>query len=459
MSKIQISPWVSQRTYYLRENFSVSLIHDSKHGLYYLLKGVCSSLWNLIIQNQEIDKVYHFADKNSLNSQLTALLSELKEKRIINPDKTFEKSNYNYLSYAISEESPNFKYFYKKWVTFTSCIGYINSLNLELNYKCNLNCKHCYNHKNMDEYFISFEQAKKSVDEAYNLGIIRVVLTGGECMLNKDFIKIAGYIRSKYLNLYVSTNGQILHDNKKIFNELLSLYPSKIKISLYSMEQKIHDYITGVDGSWQKTVNVIKKLKNSGVKVSISTPVLSCNKDSYKKVIEFGKSIGVKVAEYPSFINNPENNNLSLKLDYKTLEQYYTDKLKEHEFLRSGKFEKTYIAICEAGCEKLCITPKLDVTPCIAFDYILGNLNSATLKEIKETSLKDFRKNFIRKNLTECFNEKYCKYCIYCPDASCFNNTFMKKQPILCEEAKAYYNAVLYHEKKGNNSENSCKIQ
>ena len=445
---LEINSWICTKTHYLNKNFSVSLIYDIKHQKHYFLKGISSNLWDLIVKYKNIAKLCKIVKNSHEENELESLLYELKEKNIINTNKSFLKSNYNYLANSISIESPNFQFFYNKWVEFVCSHGLINMLSLELNYRCNLKCRHCYNHKNIDKYYISYKNAKKVIDEACKLGISIVSITGGECTINPDFLKIAKYVRSKYLELHINTNGQILYDNKKFFNELLKIYPSKIKVSLYSMDKNAHDSITNVNGSWEKTVNIVKELKEKGVDVHIITPVLQYNKDSYKGVKEFANSINVKTNSNCLFIHNPENNNLSAKLNYKDIEQYYIDNFKEVELLKRNKFEKNNKAICEAGFERLCITPRLDVTPCVAVDYNLGNLETMTLTQIYNTTLQDFRKTFIRSNLTECFNEEYCKYCFYCSDTACFNNTFMKKQPILCENAKAYYNAVLYYKNK-----------
>ncbi len=438
---MEICSYICTRTHYTRDEFSISCIYDAKHNLYYFLKGISSNLWDLIVKYQNYDKLELFAINNNLSDELNALLFELKEKEIIKTDKQFEKSNYNYLKTAISRKAEHVYDFLDKWRMMDISLGYIDTLILELNYKCNLKCKHCFNHKNMENYYISFEDAKKAIDQAYDIGISTVRLTGGECTLNKDFLKICEYIRSKRLELCIYTNGQTLNDNEELFEKVINLYPTLIQCSIYSMDPNVHDYITGVKGSWQKTINLINKLKKTSILIDIATIVLSYNKDSYKEIKEFADSIGATYLDACLFTNNPENDNLVSKLSYNDIKQFYIHKFNKISI--KPYFQKDERSVCEAGYDRFCINPKLDILPCVAFDYILGNLNSNTLKEVQETTLKDFKKLFIRKNLTECFNEKYCDYCHYCPDSSTFDNTFMKKHPLLCENAKALYNALV----------------
>ena len=455
---MHIYSWISTRTHYLKKERSISLIYDAKHWVYYLLKGVGSNLWELIVKYQDINKLESLAKSINCEDELYSLLAELKEKEIIGISQIYKKGDYNHLSKPIGFVNPDYKFFYFNWSNVVFKLGYINSLYIELSYKCNLKCKHCYNHKNMNEYVISFKQAKKAIDEAYDLGISTVTLTGGEPTINEDFLKIAKYIRSRYFELHINTNGQVLYDDEKLFKKLVDIYPSCIKLSLYSMDSNVHDYITGVEGSWKKTISVIERLNKCGIFTTIATPVLSYNKNCYKEVKEYADKNGIWSGGNCVFINNPENNNLSAKLDYKDLEQFYIDKLENPKNIMQKNFEKKNIAICEAGYERICVNPKFEVTPCVAVDYVLGNLNLTTLNEIKETTLIDFRKKFVRKNLTECFKEEYCKYCFYCSDTACFNNSFMKKQPILCENAKAYYNALLFNKNRGIKYEETSKI-
>ncbi len=451
--KIKINHWVAGRTHCFNNKYPVSLLFDVKKDIYYFLKGTGSVLLNLIFHNSDYVELESFASKNNMLNELNSLLFELKEKEIIDTAGVFEKSNYRYLVNAISSKSSNYKYFYSNWMRYVYSHGNINMLALELNYKCNLKCRHCYNRKDMNEDYISFNQAKKAIDEAYEMGISFVKITGGECTLNKDFLKIAGYVRSKYLELQVNTNGQVLNQDEVMLKKLVEMYPSEISISLYSINPDVHDYITGVKGSCEKTINVIKKLKELNANVVISTPLLSYNKDCYREVFEFANSLGVKCGSGCIFINNPDNANLSAKPALKDIEQFYMNKFSKGENIKTNLFTKSDKPICEAGYDRLCITPELNVTPCVTMNYILGNLKVTSLSEIKSGSLAEFRKNFIRKNLTECFNEEYCKYCFYCSDTACFNNTFMKKQPILCENAKAYYNAVKNYRNKRQNCE------
>ncbi len=397
---------------------SISLIEDLKNHIFYILKDNLSDRWNDAISDG-------LSGCRDIENFLIELKSKSKEKIAVNAD------------------CGNFKYFKAKLGGFFSDNGIIDSLHLELNYKCNLKCRHCFNPKNMDGYSIAFGQAKNIIDEACKTNVCSICLTGGECTINNDFFKIAEYAREKRLALLILTNGQRLFDDNILFNELLNIYPSLLKISLYSMNPHVHDFITGVKGSQYKTLNVIKRLRDKNVKVHIASPMLSYNADDYKEVKKFADETGASFSTGCNFIYNKNNNNLQEKSDYKDIEKFYRDTSALFPDSKRREFKKSDYNVCNAGNTILSIKPNLDITPCTGFNYILGNYNTTSLKELQENILPEFRKKFIKSNLKECFKYDYCRFCRYCALQSAGESGFMKKSKTLCEDAEAYYNAYL----------------
>ncbi len=436
-----ISPWICTKTFFLQNSLLISFIDDVKNGDCYVLKGKTANLWYNVFNLQDYDKINAYAIENNIEKELHQFLYELKQKNIIQINKKFPKSKKKYLVYVINKKSENFKYFSYRRSQLAVYNGFLNTIYLELNYKCNLMCKHCCNPKDKNEYKITYKNAKEIIDEAVQLGVSAVCITGGECTINKDFLKIAKYVRRKYLELYILTNGQILYDNKYLFNEVVNLYPSSVKVSLYSMNANIHDNITGVKGSHKKAISVIKKLQEKGVTAEIGCPILSVNSQEYEKVAEFAKSIEADYFIDNKFLNNPKNNNKKYACSQKITDEFYKNNFVYDK--ERSKSPKNNELVCAAGTSRLSITPELDITPCIYFNYILGNYKSVTLKEVKENIIPDFKKIFIKENLNECFNHEYCKYCTLCPTYASLNRGFMKRDKTLCMDAKGYYKAVL----------------
>ncbi len=424
----------------------ICYIEDVRNYIIYLLKGISCELWDLIITNKDYNKINEYVLKNHLENEFREFLQELKYRQIIQIEDIEPKSTKKYINIAISKKDENYQYFKNIFNEIYTKNEFLICLYLALNYKCNLNCKHCYNPKNMPDCEINFETAKKIIDEAYEFNNYKVMLSGGECTVNKDFLKIAKYIREKYLNLYILTNGQKLYDDENLFNELIKIYPSLIQISLYSMDSKIHDMITGIEGSHYKTVKVIKKLKESGMNVQIACFDMSYNEGEYKEVKKFADSLNIDFVKSHIFINNKQNNNLESKIREDNITEFY---IEYFENISRKKFEKTDELICPAGVERLYIDPALNIMPCVYYKHILGNYKTTSLKDIKNKIIPEFYKTFKRNDLKECFKYDYCEYCDYCPIYANEEGS-VGKSDVLCEDARAYQKAVLYHQNLNN---------
>ncbi len=435
--ELKVSPWVNSKSYLAEKVSSVSFVENLKEQVLYVFKGILSDLWISIIETGDYQKVKEFAITNGIESDLCSYLSELKKSELIISDVPNVETSKQMLPAPVSKKIKNYVHFEKIQTKIASERNLISTLYLVLGYDCNLNCKHCCNPKNEKQQKINYDSAKKIIDEAASLGVSEICLTGGEATINKDFLKIAEYVRHKHLKLHVFTNCQKLHDDDVFFDKLVSLYPSVVQISLYSMNSQIHDSITKVQGSCQKVIEVIKKLRNKNIDVLVTCFQMSYNSGEDDEVKKFAKSVGAQFLSACSFINNIDNDNICAKLSEDDIKNFYIKNINKKNI--RDKFIKCDEPICSAGLDKICVTPNFDVTPCIYMDYKLGNLQTSSLVNIKQNILPDFRKKFIISNLTECFNYDYCEYCNFCPTyPSNEGNDFMAKSDILCEDAKIY---------------------
>ncbi len=426
--------------YKSKNSHTISFIENINTRTHYVLKDRLSDLWNAVINLKDYNKIYKFAKEISFEKELDSFLAELQVKGLIETEHKLNYNNTNYLKYFINKNADNFSLFEKYRKNFLIENNYFYFLYFELTYNCNLNCKHCCNSKDMNKYEITFEDAKKILDEAQELRIGGIVLTGGECTQNKDFLKIVRYIRDKHMELDILTNGQNFYDNKELFNEVVALCPTNIQLSLYSMDPEIHDFITGVKGSHHKTLCVINELVKQNMHVTISCFQMSYNPESYIAVEKFAKSINADFVTECGFIYNKKNKNLEAKLKNDLVQQYYQKSIKKDDI---RNFKKDNKFICDAGILEVSINPKLDITPCVYCNYTFGNYKTLSLKELLNKIIPKYKEKFIRKNLDECFKYDYCRFCKYCPIISSFDSGFMKKSSLLCEDAKAYYNAYL----------------
>ena len=170
----------------------------------------------------------------------------------------------------------------------------ISSLQFELSSRCNERCIHCYipNEKKSKGFDMPLRKVKSILDEFAQMGGIHVTLSGGEAFLHKDIIEIAEYCREKDLKISILSNLISLKDEQ--IPRLKAVNLSLIQVSLYSMDPEIHDFITTVKGSFDKTIASIEKLVAADIPIQISCPIMKANRKGYDKVLEYAKKLKVK---------------------------------------------------------------------------------------------------------------------------------------------------------------------
>ena len=105
---------------------------------------------------------------------------------------------------------------------------------LEITYRCNLHCLHCYtdpyNRRDFLLKELSLDEIKRILDEMAALEIVYVNLTGGEVFTRPDFFEIYDYAYHKGLLLMLYSNRTILsgQGGYRIFTKTESSHRVKV---------------------------------------------------------------------------------------------------------------------------------------------------------------------------------------------------------------------------------------
>lgn len=190
----------------------------------------------------------------------------------------------------------------------------------ELTSRCNLDCKMCYVHNlNNAEALkkeLSTEQWKRIFDEAYDCEMLYATLSGGECLLRKDFKELYLHLWNKKIWITVMTNGVLLNDD---YLEFFKTYPPEmVQISLYGCSEDGYLNVTGHKG-FEKALAAITALEKAGIDVSVVVTPSKYMKDDYIKILRFCKDHGISVKLTNIMLipnrDNPEKNDYYLSND------------------------------------------------------------------------------------------------------------------------------------------------
>lgn len=160
----------------------------------------------------------------------------------------------------------------------------------ELTARCNLDCKMCYIHNadsnGLRDRELSTEKWKQIFDEAYDSGMMFATLTGGECLLRRDFKELYLHLWDKRVYMTVMTNGVLLNED---YVEFFKMYkPKAVRISLYGSSEEGYLRVAGHQG-FEKAVFAARSLRAAGILVQISITPSSYIKDDYISILRFCK--------------------------------------------------------------------------------------------------------------------------------------------------------------------------
>lgn len=308
----------------------------------------------------------------------------------------------------------------------------ISRIQFELSSRCNERCIHCYipNEKKNTGFDMPTTKVKSILDEFAAMGGIHVTLSGGEAFLHKDIIEIAEYCREKDLKITILSNLISLKDEQ--IERLKKVNLSLIQVSLYSMDPEIHDFITTVKGSFEKSKAAIEKLVAADIPVQISCPIMKANRKGYDKVLDYAKSLKIKAqTDYIMMARaDLDTDNLANRLSIEETEELLRDLIEHDVNYKENTLEQLPVSdqikfnlerfmkqpVCGVGYDNCCITANGDVYPCAGWqDYVLGNVYKQSLQEIWEQSerVKELRK-ITQASFPQCLECEARDYCARC---------------------------------------------
>lgn len=139
----------------------------------------------------------------------------------------------------------------------------------EITLSCNINCLHCGSNADINKrpQELSTEEAFDLIEQLADLGCKRIVLSGGEPFMRKDWSALAHRIVYMGMTCNLISNGFIVNDDT--IDLLKAAGVTYLGFSLDGATAKTHDYIRGHQGVFDHLMWVFDRLKENGLKVSV----------------------------------------------------------------------------------------------------------------------------------------------------------------------------------------------
>lgn len=336
----------------------------------------------------------------------------------------------------------------------------VTSVMFELTYRCSEQCIHCYNigsahndneiSRRGNRTELSLEQYKHIIDQLCEKGMFRACLTGGDPFANKHVWEIMEYLKEKNVVFDVFTNGQQLMGNE---HRLAKLYPKTVGISIYSAIPNVHDSITRIKGSLEKSLVVMENLSKLAIPMYLKCCVMKTNFNSYNTVYEVADKYSA-LAQIEVNVTDSVEGNKYVSENLRLSEEQYNIVLQDSRIpLYVGKegTMRTIIPrgsnanLCKAGKNTFNITPDGKLIPCCRLHLEIGDLKVYPLADILAQSsvLNDWLSLTI-KDYEDCGKHDYCDFCNVCPGLNYSEHGDpLKAAENACFLAKIRYNMAI----------------
>ncbi len=322
-------------------------------------------------------------------------------------------------------------------------LGIPMSVQLDLTYRCNERCVHCYlDHDDHGE--MTTAEIKHLLDEMAEAGVFILTLSGGEIFLRKDFFEILEHARRLTFCIKLKTNAVMIREREAA--RIRDLGVESIQISIYSHRPEIHDAITLVPGSLKSSLDAIRFLKSQGLKVIIANVLMVQNIQDYEGVRDLADELGVASTLDPTVtpMMDGDRSTLNLGVDNAALQRLFRDEKlvgDVEEFCavspHPGEDELQSLP-CSAGHTACYVSPYGDVYPCVQFPLTCGNVRQQRFVDIWRHSeqLKEVRSIRV-KDLSGCSQCTHVTNCSRCPGLAYMEGNMRGPSTQDCEKSFA----------------------
>lgn len=268
------------------------------------------------------------------------------------------------------------------------------SVQIEATEVCNNDCLQCYNHwrekSNVSGITLSESQFSQISDIVIDSEVFTATVTGGEPLLFWRNI-MRGIKNMIDSGVDVSLNSNLILFTDEVATAVKYAGVKSILTSVLCSRENIHDSITGIPGSFNKTISGIKKAVEYGFRVSSNMVLIKNNYPFIYETALFLKNLGVScfcATKASPALNSRNFNDLiiskgELKSSLEELERIKIDTGLNVDILEcyplcligdAYRFKHFARRSCAAGTTTCTIGASGDIRPCSHSDTAYGNI-------------------------------------------------------------------------------------
>jgi radical SAM protein with 4Fe4S-binding SPASM domain len=322
-------------------------------------------------------------------------------------------------------------------------LGVPLAIHLDITYRCNERCVHCYlDHDDHGE--LTTAEIKDVLNQLAEAGVFFLTLSGGEVFMRRDFFEILEHARRLMFNVKVKTNAVMIGVEEA--ERLRGLNVDTIQISLYSHRAEVHDAITKLPHSFERTIKGIEFLRDQGLRVTIANVLMTANLSDQAGTQKLAAELGVHYTLDPTItpMMDGDMGVLALRIPGEELGEVFRNSAlvpNQDEFCAPPPpptEEDLEGYSCSAGHSFCYISPYGDVFPCVQFPLPTGNIREQKFLDIWNFSpqMKEVR-SIQARDLTTCSSCSHMASCTRCPGLAYMEGNMRGPSTADCE--KSFY--------------------
>lgn len=309
----------------------------------------------------------------------------------------------------------------------------IRGLYVEILDRCNAFCPYCYNDsKGMGNIYLPKSRYAALVNEARQLGVTSINLSGGEPFLHPELLDFLEINANNNLETVLITNGSLLHTVD--LHRLIKTKPM-IRISIDSLCRDVFVSHRGVD-QLEQTIAGIRMLRHLYDKISIRINIDYDNVQTIEDDLAFWKALGIREVYLSLLVSAGRGRDTKHLAAYS--DQKITELIREIVLEKSSEemriyFESGVGVSCPYVREKngyltISVNSEGEVYPCMSLNkvgFCVGNIFENSLVDIVHG--KEFE-GFCQMIETRGKFMKECRNCMVNPmcDKGCIASVLMR---------------------------------
>jgi radical SAM protein with 4Fe4S-binding SPASM domain len=320
-------------------------------------------------------------------------------------------------------------------------LGVPLAVHLDLTYRCNERCVHCYlDHDDHGE--MTTAEIKGLLEQLAEAGVFFLTLSGGEAFLRRDFLELVEQARRLLFIVKIKTNAVMIGEEEA--RRLRALAVDEVQVSVYSHRPEVHDAITKLPHSFDRTMRAVALLRDHGVKVIIANVLMTANLADQDNLQKLAAEMGVPYRLDPTItpMMDGDTSVLSLRIPGEELKEILRNEAlvpNMEEFCAPPKAvtdDDLEGYSCSAGHSLCYISPYGDVYPCVQFPLPSGNVRRQKFLEIWNSSpqLQEVR-SIQAKHLTVCSSCSHVGSCSRCPGLAYMEGDMRGPSTSDCEQS------------------------